>query len=229
MLAYDIGEAREILEENLREHTLMQLYDSVVIPALSMAQRDKQQNYVDDTVAESISEGTRELVEELNEEYPKTESAWPALSSSPNAKTILCLPARTATDETIAMMLSQLLEREGMTPLCFALRPHEEAIRELLEDTPAVIVISALQPYGLQYARKIVAQVRTRMPQVAIVVGLWNYDRSIDKVSARFGMGPNNLFATTLTEAVDGIRGLFATGTGATDREDAVPASLRAV
>jgi len=69
MLASDLSEARRVLETQLAGKRLQELYDSVVIPALGMAQRERYQNDFDETVGDSIIQGTRDLVEELNEEY----------------------------------------------------------------------------------------------------------------------------------------------------------------
>ena len=83
LLASDLGEARRVLETNLQEMHLQEVYDSVVIPALGMVQRDRQQNDLDQSFADSIVQNTRELVEELNEEYPALRPFPPDTSHEP--------------------------------------------------------------------------------------------------------------------------------------------------
>jgi B12 binding domain len=73
LLAGDEREACEVLESYLKEHSLQELYDSVLIPALSLAEQDRHQQNLDDSTVTFIYQTTRELVEELGlrrEEYP---------------------------------------------------------------------------------------------------------------------------------------------------------------
>jgi hypothetical protein len=73
LLAGDDREASEVLESYLKEHSLQELYDSVLIPALSLAEQDRHQQNLEEATVSFIYQTTRELVEELGlrrEEYP---------------------------------------------------------------------------------------------------------------------------------------------------------------
>lgn len=219
MLASDLSEAREVLATKLQGKRLQEVYDSVVVPALGMAQRDRHQDGLDDADADSISQITRELIEELNEEYSspgerdsrtRRESAVGSnQTTAGNQRKIVCVPARTGADETIGTMLVQLLEREGEQAQCLSLGNHAEMIDELVADKPDVVVISALQPFTLTHARKLYSQVRARMPETFVMVGLWNFDGAIESVSARFGPDAQRQIVTSLTAAVEKLGALF--------------------
>src|SRR5271166_6336503 len=108
MLASDLSEARQVLETYLHGKRLQELSDSVVIPALGMAQRDCHQNDLDKVGGDSIFQSTRELLEELNEEYAddgdRVRETGPARTFETiggGAASIICVPARTGADETI--------------------------------------------------------------------------------------------------------------------------------
>jgi hypothetical protein len=212
MLASDLGEARQVLDAYLQEKPLRELYDSVVIPSLVMAQRDRDQDDLDEAAGESISRNTRELVEELNGEY--VDSQVPSSGNSQSSKLairngtnagrsrISCVPTRTSDDETIGIMLVQLLEREGEPAQCIPLCSLEEMLDQLVEHKPDIVVVSALHPFALTHVRKVYSQIRARLPQTTILVGLWNFDGAIEGVAARFGPQSEALIVTNLAAAV---------------------------
>lgn len=209
MIASDLRESREVLEQYLQGESLAQLYDSVVVPALSMAQVDLQRSYLEGQLADSISRSTRELVEELNEEYTEKESTPPgkvSVQRISSRKPILCVPARAAADETIATMVAQLLERDGKSAWGVSVSPHAEILKQVLAEMPEIVVISSLQPYGLLSARKLASQIRAQLSDAMIVVGLWNYDGAVEQLSPRFGGESHEFLVVTLQDAVERIR-----------------------
>ena len=210
MLASDLSEARQVLETHLHGKHLQGLYDSVVIPALGMAQRDRHQNDLDETSGDSICQSTRELLEELNEEYVDHRNLARDTTPAPTfgttggiAARIVCVPAKTVADETIGSMLVQLLEREGDYAQCISLGTNGEMIDQLVEDKPDVVIVSALQPFALTHARKLYLQIRAGLPKTTIMVGLWNFNGAIESVSARFGPDAQGLVVTNLEAALD--------------------------
>jgi len=213
MLASDLSEARQVLEAHLHGKGLQELYDSIVIPALGMAQRDSHQNDLDEAGEDSICQSTRELLEELNEEYADhrdlvqdTRPAPTGIAASPAS--IICVPAKTGADETIGSMLVELLERRGDYAHCISLGTNAEMIDQLLKDKPDVVIVSALQPFALAHARKLYLQIRAGLPKATIMVGLWNFNGAIEGVSARFGPDAQGLIATTLEAALDKLSAL---------------------
>ena len=218
MLASDLSEARRVLETQLSGKDLQGLYDSVVIPALAIAQRERYQNDFDETVGDSISQGTRELLEELNEEYedPQDFAVGARLHSTSGivggmtarSARIVSVPAKTEADETIGSMLAQLLERQSEQAQCISLGANAEMIDQLVEAKPDVIVVSALQPFALTHARRLYSQLRARLPQTTVLVGLWNFTGAIDSLSARFGPDAQGLIVTNLAAAMQKIDAL---------------------
>jgi predicted PurR-regulated permease PerM len=208
MLASDLGEARQVLSAYLQEKSLQDLYESVVIPSLAMAQRDRNQDDLDEAAGDSISRKTRELVEEMNEEFVDSgtsQSPKSAVRNGTDARRarIVCVPTRTSADETIGIMIVQLLERRGELARCLPLASWEEMINQLLGYKPDVVLVSALQPFALTHARKLYSQIRARLPQTNTLVGLWNFNGAIEGVTARFGPQAEGLIVTNLAGAVE--------------------------
>ena len=65
LLAADQNEARQILEECLKEKPVTELYGSVVIPALGLAEQDRHSKVLDQETQDFIYQSTREIIEEL--------------------------------------------------------------------------------------------------------------------------------------------------------------------
>ena len=69
LLALDEDEALELLEEFLEDHTLEQVYDGVMVPALSLAERDRHDGALDDTRIAFVRRAMREIVDDLGSRY----------------------------------------------------------------------------------------------------------------------------------------------------------------
>ena len=74
LLALDPDEAALIAENDLKEKPIGSFYDTVLIPALAMAEQDRHLNTLDATTADFISQSTRDLIEELGERPLETAS-----------------------------------------------------------------------------------------------------------------------------------------------------------
>ena len=126
----DHEEAREVLQKCLKEMSLEELYENVLIPALGLAEQDRHQNLLQDENEKFISQSTRELIDELweprNGETTTLSPKASELETSPRTAAthptrslnILCVPARDEADEIVGTMLAQLLQRAGHRAEC---------------------------------------------------------------------------------------------------------------
>ena len=67
LLALDAEEATEVAEEFLAASSLTELYDVVILPALSLAEQDRHHGTLDEGKQRFVHQATREIVEELEE------------------------------------------------------------------------------------------------------------------------------------------------------------------
>ena len=67
LLARDEEEATEIAESYLREHSLVALYDEVIIPALGLAEHDRHRDALDEKRERYFFDATRRIVELIAE------------------------------------------------------------------------------------------------------------------------------------------------------------------
>jgi predicted PurR-regulated permease PerM len=214
LLAMDQPEAHAIVDRFLKEKPLLELYDSVLIPALSLAEQDRHKGAIDTLREEFLFLSINELITELSEyqlalNSPPAEDA--AAQSGPaeslNAR-ILCLPANDRADETTAAMLAQLLEQAGQATLCLPIA-HASLLENLAllqlkqED---VICISALPPYAFQPARTMCKLIRERFPKLRVVIGIWGFTGDIEKAKVRFERPQPDRLLTSLAQAVEQIQ-----------------------
>jgi hypothetical protein len=115
LLAMDQDEAR-IAEVQLQEKSLENLYETVLIPALRLAEEESHRDALGDRTIEFISQTTRELIDDLGDRIAGENSAQPdtgkALSDARRvAKDIVCVPAR---DELRGQYLNHLSQDLGL-------------------------------------------------------------------------------------------------------------------
>ena len=75
LLAMDDQEARAVADLYLREHSLSQLYDAVIIPAMTMAEQDRHKGALDRTREEFLFMSIKEMVVEFSERTHEADAA----------------------------------------------------------------------------------------------------------------------------------------------------------
>ncbi len=219
LLANDEQEASQVLETYLKDKSLADLYDQVLIPALSLFEQDRHRNALDKATIRFITETTRDLVEELglrsDEREPSSTERQLSLGESPVpganedvvplpsvGKRTVCVPARDESDEIVAMMLAQLLERAGHSAKSVRLESADRMLADVAKSDPEVVCLSALPPYALSSARGVYKSLRAQDPYMEIIVGLWNYPGDRDKAGKVITGMDGNHICTTLAQAV---------------------------
>jgi predicted PurR-regulated permease PerM len=211
LLAMDHHEARQVLENCLEGKTLEELYDSVLIPALSLAEQDRHQDRLEDAHQKFICQSTRELIDEFWEPRgvqpaaavdggERGELSSAAALRAGQSRKVVCLPARDEADEIVAIMLAQVLETAGHQAQCIPLGTAAEMLAQVKEEKPDVVCISALPPFAIPHARSLYAKLRAQDSKLRIIVGLWNFSDDPSKVSRRLGLSEGARAFTTLAE-----------------------------
>jgi hypothetical protein len=218
LLAMDHEEARQVLEKCLEGKTLEELYDSVLIPALSLAEQDRHGNRLEDANQKFICQSTRELIDEFWEphsEQPATaveagelgELSLAVALRADRSRKILCVPARDEADEIVAIMLAQVLEMAGHQAQYVPLGTAAEMLAQVKEEKPDVVCISALPPFAIPHARALYAKLRAQDSNLRVIVGLWNFSDDPLKVNRRLGLAEGSHAFTTLAELRQALEG----------------------
>ncbi len=216
LLAGDQEEAAELFEGYLEKTTFVVLYDTVLIPALAMAETHWQLGELNEGKHKFIMQSMKDMIhfqgqeEAIANAKPKgADVADPDLTRQEGAKTpplsILCLPARTEADEIIAIMLSQLLGEGGHVVQSIAAASLSSEIVDLVEKyKPDVLCLSATPPAAAMHARYLCKRLRDRLPNVHLVVGLWDTQADLSKAKERIGC--NAIVVSSLADAQEQIR-----------------------
>jgi hypothetical protein len=217
LLAMDHAEAHAIVTRFLKGRPLVELYDSVLVPALSLVEQDRHKGAIDSAREEFLFLSINEMITELSEyrlarhAVPAEGAAAPSGGPKRLSARILCLPANDRGDEVTAAMLAQLLEQAGHAALCLPVG-HASLLEmlALLEIKPDdVICISALPPYAFSPARTMCKLIRERFPEPRIVIGVWGFSGDTEKAKARFERTQPDRLLTSMAQAVEQIQELI--------------------
>jgi len=215
LLAMDQREARSVIEEFLKDRSLVELYDEVMIPALSMAEEERHQGNLDENrenfLIQSINEFIADLAEHGLEPPAKTQVAEDApfieLKKPDKSRVdlrVVCIPASDRADESTAAMLTQILELAGYAAELLPI-PHSpgDALDLLSRQECDVACISALPPFALLHVRSLTKQLRRSFPKLRIVAGLWNFSASGEQSEERLAAAFSVEVVTTLAQALE--------------------------
>jgi predicted PurR-regulated permease PerM len=204
LLAMDNHEALAVADRYLAENSLVQLYDSVIIPALTMAEQDRHKGALEPDREEFLFLSVREMLAEFSEKT-MTSALEPSKEPPPAASSrrVLCIPANDEADEIAAVMLAQLLEQRGCVTIAFPLDSSLQDMIALAE--PAgndVLCVSAVPPFAFAHARTLSRQLRVRFPRTTIVAGVWGFTGDTERALQRFEPGRPDKLVTTFAGAI---------------------------
>jgi len=188
MLAMDPEEASHICEKFLKGKSLEELYDVVIVPALSLAEADRHRGKLDEEKQKSIFQNTRILTEDIaaraNYLVAGSHTGKTAFFQKERADTktnfesigpvdALCIPARDAADEIAAFMLKQLLERRGISAKTVAAGISAGEISlEVGKTNPKVACVLAVPPFTYMHTRYLCRRLRSQFKHLKLGIAL---------------------------------------------------------
>ena len=209
LLAMDQVEAQAVVDEFLKGRPLVELYDLVLVPALSMAEQDRHKGAIDTAREDFFFLSINEMVVELSQYRPADATAIADTGDLPNHR-VVCLPAYDRADETTSAMLAQILDQKGFATLSFPLGSSvHECLAPFASNPGDVVCISALPPYAFAPARAMCKQIRELFPKLKVVVFVWGFSGDTHKAMARFERTQPDRLSTSLAEAVAHVQELM--------------------
>jgi predicted PurR-regulated permease PerM len=197
LLAMDQQEARDVVEVFVKEHTLAELYDTVLVPALAMAEQDRHKGALDPIREEFLFLSVTEIVAELSSYTPKQGEIVP-LPAAPSGR-VFCFAASDAADEITDSMLMQLLEQQGCVSFSFPVGVFPPTTDLSPDD---LLCVSALPPFAFAKARNLCEQLRSRFPKSQLIVGIWGFNGDTIQALQRFGRSKPDGLATSLSQVI---------------------------
>jgi predicted PurR-regulated permease PerM len=210
LLAMDEDEAEDLAEDFANEKGLLALYDEMVIPALALAEQDRHAHTLEEQRERFIFETTRDLVEYLEDRRgPKDESeARPKNVVHRPAPPICIVGAHDEADHVAALVLARMLEAPEFNPqvISYPLLAAE-TMGEIEAKACKLICISAVPPHAAAQAGHLCKRLKSRLPELRVVVALWTTESS-DKLKARLHDAGVDHVVTRLPEAIAKLREL---------------------
>jgi predicted PurR-regulated permease PerM/GAF domain-containing protein len=182
LLAGNLEEAVEMAEDYVDENSSRAFYDHVAIPALRLAENDRQRSTTDVNyrrlVATTASCMVKEIAEHVQGKQAGSGSTGNAQDQSPppaSGTPVLCIAGRTELDRAAAEMVAQVLEEKGVGARVLPpIAVTEGALAQLDLTGVEVVCLSYLHPQPQVFARYICRRLRRRAPRVRLVACCWN-------------------------------------------------------
>jgi predicted PurR-regulated permease PerM len=207
LLARDEDEAAELIEDYMQSHDSETVFDEVLVPALSLARRNRERDQLTDADEEFMLRVARE---QLSEVLLPTD----AKTADSNRQDVSCItvfgcPARDEMDELSLEMLQRLLDPgrcsfEVISPDSLT----AEVVAKVQAEQAPVVCIGTLPPQSLAHTRYLCKRLRRHFPDLKILVGCWGWEGSRERIEERLKAAGADLMATSLLEARDLLRPL---------------------
>jgi hypothetical protein len=212
LLAMDQEDASGILLAQLKEKTLVEAYDEILIPALVLAERDHRNGTVDNQTRVFVIQAMREIVEEAGDwrrdltrsEKRAEKEGEPSPPPAPQPRVqALCVAADDEADHVVAIMAAQVLRQIGFEADVVELATLTGQLGQIVEEKGAqIVVISDVPPSGFAHVRYICKRLAVKSPEMPIIVGVWGSTLDAQKAGERLPEYSSLSFVKSLQETV---------------------------
>ena len=200
LLANSPDDADDLVEGQLRRHSLIEVCDGMILRAMQLIERDHDQGTLREAKRQYILEHVERWTEELSD---SALAATGPRASSERSRLIVCLAAADRADELAARLAAAVLCERGLTA-----RTVARTELQSLEEPPAAILISALPGDAAAHARHVCRRARARFPRTPIIVGLWHTDIDLERSWQRLASAGATRATASLHGAVEEIEAL---------------------
>lgn len=224
MLAGDSEEGEEIAKEQLKDRTLPELHDEVILPALRMAERDRQRKFLIGERRAVVTENFLRVIASLaDHESAHTAGEYSARTAEPleqpaaspgivwTGKCVLCVAGSTGLDRLAAAMLAQRLDQYGIgTRVLPADAISSDGGASLNTAGIELICLVYLGESSAIHARQASLRVRRQAPSAKILVAFLSGDTDAAVQQDQNTASYADVVATSLAQAVHEIESLAA-------------------
>ena len=230
LLARDSDEASEVAEAHLAEHSLLETYDEVVLPALRLAEADRSRGTLASEDVVALARSAEEAIEELAEWRPKAapkDTEVDEADTPPEveavaeraALAILTLAARTPLDGVAAAMLALLLQRRGFTVTRTTAQALDHSQPTDATTAAAAAFVCSLHASAPLQLRRIARRLRRHLGGAKLVACIFNGRLDAAGVKEAVATTTADLAAGSLADALAAAAALTADqATAAADR-----------
>jgi len=219
LLARDPGEAAELIDRHIKNEPWGSVYDSLLMPALNYAERDRLERRLSPDEELAVIETTRELLTDVSEsmrrQLPVVDPAVeppPVIVTAPVPRQplrVLGYAANGPSDELALAMLSQAIDD---LPIVVEINTDRMLASDLVslvrKQGFAVICLADLPPSPPTKTRYLVKRLHASLPDLRILVGRWSPPGLADENSQVLRDAGATQVATTIAETREYLAGL---------------------
>jgi predicted PurR-regulated permease PerM len=206
-LANDPDEALDQAEKMLADRSLVDYYDSVVLPGLKLAAADEARGTISRQRAAEMTRSILAVIGDLGEHVDAKHTATSAPDRIPRiaAGVVALVAGRGPFDDVVSAMLAQLLAQRGVVSRRI---PHTFASREMIAQLDLSIVKVITMPYleltgAPAHVRYLIRRLRQRAPLAVLIAGLWPQDEAVvADTQLQKSIGADR-YVASLREAID--------------------------
>jgi predicted PurR-regulated permease PerM len=216
LVARDQSEAAELIDSHIKVEPAASVYDALLLPALSYAERDRLEHRLSSDEEAAVIDAVRDLIVDVAETIRRA-----ATDSSVQADDRALVPPREplrvlgyavngAADQVALAMLAHLLDDLPITMEITGTRMQAGELASLVSEGKfSVVCFADLPPSTSSKTRYLVRRLRSAVPGLQIAVGRWGPPALADESSdALLGMGANHV-ASLLSESRNYLSGLL--------------------
>ena len=199
LFARDKREAGERAQEYAALQGLEGVFDDMVVPALVIARRDREQGALNAEGEEFVLTASREIIAAV-----VAKQGLPAVE--PVAVVVAC-PAHHPAEEPTLDMLAALLAPDGVRVEALTAKSLPSELVDRIERLkPEAVFVSVMPPGGLSQAAYLCRLLRKKFPALKIVIGWWGPERSYDRLLVKMRKAGASYVTTSFRQSRTQLR-----------------------
>ena len=217
LVARDPSEAGGPVDSCIKTGPPASVYDGLLLPALSYAERDRLEHRLSLEEEAAVIEATRELIADAAETIrryaetkPPAEAATPSVLGPREPLRVLGYAVNGAADEVALAMLAHLVDDLPIAMEIAGARMQAVELVSLVGNrTFSVVCFADLPPSSSSKTRYLVRRLRSALPELRIAVGRWGPPALADENSQTLLDAGANHVASLLIESRNYLGGLL--------------------
>ncbi|HSE41198.1 MAG TPA: AI-2E family transporter [Acidobacteriota bacterium] len=204
LLADDLQEAEQVLKEAAANLNPVELMDRILVPAITLAEKDYFRRFIDEERRGAILNSIDELAQKTSEIF-KVEPD--EIQEHP---LVLCVPVRDKGDELASSLFVRLLRAHGIAADFLSVEKLAGEVLEVFkEKDPKAICLSAVPPYSILHGKYLCKRIRVNLPRIPILALVWNAKRSYAKSQEQLMRSGADRVGRSAAEGLEQIRYFF--------------------
>jgi predicted PurR-regulated permease PerM len=200
VLASDSKDIARLLEDEMKTRSREELFDTVLIPTLSLIEEARHS----DELPENRAEHALQCIEEQIEEH------W-NVSSEPSPQSreqIMCVSVRDLADDIACQMLSYVVNELYDVQVLSADLPSAEVVSSIASTRPRVICVVGVPPQAIRHVRLRCHQLRRQFPDTIIAACVFSSKCDLSSIRGRISLQIAQHVVCSLQQAKDYLSSL---------------------